>query len=138
MPAKKKRGCQTGRQKCDIVILCGTVCIDIMPLPVEDIIARAPKMFAMSAVPILTIWGLTAYGREKTADEEREEKEERARRARMLKELCDVLAASKFDVTNTDKENQIEWEDILRRCRELALMDGEAPERGSFSSSSHK
>jgi ABC-type multidrug transport system fused ATPase/permease subunit len=99
-----------------------------MAMPAERVLALAPRLFAAAAVPILGLWGLTAKGREKSAEEKREEAQERTRRARMLVEMCDSLAASKFDVTDVEKENQIEWEDVHRRATELAVMDPEAPE----------
>ena len=46
----------------------------------------------------------------------------------MLKEMCDELTRSKFDVNDLEKENQIQWSNISLRCFELAKIDPKASE----------
>ena len=103
-----------------------------MSVPAATVLARAPKLFAAAALPIVALWGLSAIPRKRTPEELREEHKEKERRARLLKEMCDSLANSflgKEDgLENVEKESQIEWEDIHRRCMEVAVTNAEAPE----------
>ena len=103
-----------------------------MSVPAAAVLARAPRLFAAAAVPIVALWGLSAIPRKKTAEEKREEEQEKKRRARLLKEMCESLEKSflgkEGGLENIEKESQIEWEDILRRCMEVAVTNDEAPE----------
>ena len=103
-----------------------------MSVPAATVLARAPKLFAAAALPIVALWGLSAIPRKRTPEELREEHKEKERRARLLKEMCESLANSflgKEDgLENVEKESQIEWEDIRRRCMEVAVTNAEAPE----------
>ena len=76
-------------------------------------LARAPRLFAAAAVPIVALWGLSAIPRKKTAEEKREEEQEKKRRARLLKEMCESLEKSflgkEGGLENIEKDGQ--------RCR---------------------
>eukprot|EP00927_Polykrikos_kofoidii_P080904 TRINITY_DN7792_c0_g1_i1.p1 TRINITY_DN7792_c0_g1~~TRINITY_DN7792_c0_g1_i1.p1 ORF type:complete len:1019 (+),score=159.21 TRINITY_DN7792_c0_g1_i1:144-3059(+) len=99
-----------------------------MAMSTERVLALGPRLVSAALVPVVGLWGLTAVGREQTEEEKREEAQERLRRARMLSEMCRSLTTSKFDIANVEKEYQIEWGDVYRRCTELVVMDAEAPE----------
>eukprot|EP01047_Picozoa_sp_COSAG01_P027267 COSAG01_NODE_1796_length_9212_cov_45.060573_2_plen_267_part_00 len=103
-----------------------------MAVPAATVLARAPRLFATAAVPIVALWGLSAMPRTKSSEEKREEEKERVRRARMLAEMCEALGNSflgrEGGLDNVDQEPQIEWEDIRRRCMEVAVTNESAPE----------
>ena len=44
-----------------------------MSVPASAVLARAPKLFAAAAVPIVLLWGLSVRPRVATAEEKREE-----------------------------------------------------------------
>jgi hypothetical protein len=97
-----------------------------MPPPAALVITRAPKICLAMAVPIAGMWVLAGWPKTKSANQLKEEEEELKRRARMLQEMCQSLAG--LDVADVEKENQIEFSDVLNRCMELAVMDSAAPE----------